>query len=176
MEIVVPDDFRHLFVQSSERPIVKVPDPVLRKTAATVAKFSKKHQLLIDNMLRIMRQANGIGLAAPQLGLLQRVIVISTPDGKPLGLVNPIITVAEGEQIGEEGCLSIPGLYGDVKRAEYVSVDALDRRGREITVELEGMEARVLQHEVDHLEGILFTDKVDPATLHWRNPEVVDEL
>lgn len=176
MEIVVPDDFRYLFVQSAERPIVKVPDPVLRKKAIAVAKFSKKHQLLIDQMLRAMRQANGIGLAAPQLGVLQRVIVIANSEGRSLGLVNPVITAREGEQIGEEGCLSIPGLYGNVVRSEYVLVEALDRRGREITVELEGMDARVLQHEVDHLEGVLFTDKVDPSTLHWRNPEIIEEL
>ena len=77
-----------------------------------------------------------------------------------------------GEQIGEEGCLSIPGLYGDVRRPEYIEVDALDARGREVTFELEGMSARVAMHEIDHLDGILFIDKVDVTTLHWIQPSV----
>lgn len=80
----------------------------------------------------------------------------------------------EGEQIGQEGCLSIPGLYGDVKRAMYIEVDATDRKGRNVTFELEGMPARVVQHEVDHLDGVLFTDKVIVETLHWVDPERSD--
>jgi peptide deformylase len=170
VEIVVPDEFKHLYVQNSERPVVKIPNPCLRKVAAE-AKINKKTDFLINEMMRVMRKASGIGLAAPQLGIGQRVIVIAPMDYKPTALINPVIVKAEGEQIGQEGCLSIPGLYGDVKRANYIEVEALDRKGREITIELEGLPARVVQHEVDHLEGILFIDKVDLATLHWTDPD-----
>ena len=173
MEIVVPDEFKHLFEQSKERPVVKIPNPVLRKVAVE-AKLTKKTDFLINEMMRAMRKANGVGLAAPQLGISQRVIVIAPLDYKPTALINPRIVKMEGEQIGQEGCLSIPGLYGDVKRANFVEVEALDRKGREVTFEMEGMSARVVQHEIDHLEGILFIDKVDVATLHWTNPEADD--
>jgi peptide deformylase len=170
MQIVVPDEFKYLYVTDAEHPIVKVPDPVLRDVAAEVSKISKKTALLIDDMMRIMKRANGVGLAAPQLGILQRVIVVAPLDYKPMALINPVITKLEGEVVGQEGCLSIPGLYGDVKRAEYIEVDCLDRKGREITIELEGMPARIVQHEVDHLDGRLFIDLVDVATLHWSHP------
>ena len=173
VEIVVPEEYKHLFVQSKERPVVKIPDPVLRRIAVE-AKITKKTDFLINEMMRAMRKANGIGLAAPQLGISQRVIVIAPLDYKPTALINPRIVKAEGEQIGQEGCLSIPGLYGDVKRANYVEVEAMDRKGRELTFELEGMPARVVQHEIDHLDGILFIDKVDPATLYWTDPDKMD--
>ncbi|HRI45177.1 MAG TPA: peptide deformylase, partial [Fimbriimonadaceae bacterium] len=89
---------------------------------------------------------------------------------KPLPLINPEIVAQEGSQIGEEGCLSIPGLYGDVERAAWVRVEAYDRKGRPIEIEMEGIAARVVLHEVDHLNGVLFIDKVDEATLHWQHP------
>ena len=170
MEVVVPDVFKHLYVQNDERPVVKIPNPVLRKVADEI-KISKKTDFTINEMMRIMRKAHGIGLAAPQVGLSQRLIVIAPPDYKPTALINPKIIKAEGEQIGQEGCLSIPGLYGDVKRFEYVEVEAIDRKGRELIFELDGLAARVVQHEIDHLDGILFIDKVDLATLHWVDPE-----
>ncbi|MFO0044537.1 MAG: peptide deformylase [Armatimonadota bacterium] len=170
MEGVVPDEFKHLYVQNDERPVVKIPNPVLRKVADEI-KISKKTDFTINEMMRIMRKAHGIGLAAPQVGLSQRLIVIAPPDYKPTALINPKIIKAEGEQIGQEGCLSIPGLYGDVKRFEYVEVEAMDRKGRELIFELDGLAARVVQHEIDHLDGILFIDKVDLATLHWVDPE-----
>ena len=170
MEIVVPPEFAYLYVEDDEHPVVKIPAPVLRQKAAPVGKVNKKTQALIDRMARVMRQANGIGLAAPQIGVLQRVILIAPEGMRPTAILNPVITKAEGEQIGQEGCLSIPGLYGDVTRAQYIEVEALDRRGREVVFELEGMPARVAQHEIDHLEGVLFTDKVDMATLHWMDP------
>ncbi|MEQ1822383.1 MAG: peptide deformylase [Fimbriimonadaceae bacterium] len=175
MEIVVPDEFKYLYVQNAERPVVKIPAPVLRQKAAEVIRVSKKTQLLIDEMMRCMRLANGVGLAAPQLGIAQRVVVIAPVDAKPLALINPVLVKAEGTQIKEEGCLSIPGLYGDVERPSFVEIDALDRRGREITIELEGMPATIAQHELDHLDGILFIDKVDFSTLHWMHPGQVDQ-
>lgn len=170
MQIVVPDEFKYLYVRDAERPVFKVPDPVLRQKAVEVGKITKKTLLLIDDMMRIMKRANGVGLAAPQIGVLQRVVVVAPLDYKPMALINPVIVKEEGEQIGQEGCLSIPGLYGDVKRAAYVEVDCLDRKGREITLELEGMPARIVQHEIDHLDGKLFIDTVDMATLHWAHP------
>ncbi len=90
---------------------------------------------------------------------------------KPVAMINPRIVKAEGEEMGLEGCLSIPGLYGEVMRAAYVEVEALDRKGRELVYELEGMHARVVQHEVDHLDGVLFIDKVAVETLHWSHPD-----
>ena len=170
MEVVVPDEFKHLYVQNDERPVVKIPNPVLRKVADEI-KISKKTDFTINEMMRIMRKAHGIGLAAPQVGLSQRLIVIAPPEYKPTALINPKIIKAEGEQIGQEGCLSIPGLYGDVKRFEYLEVEAMDRKGRELIFELDGLAARVVQHEIDHLDGVLFIDKVDLATLHWVDPE-----
>jgi len=175
MQIVVPDEYRHLYVQNRERPVVKIPAEVLRQVAPDVSKITKKTLLLIDDMMRIMRKANGVGLAAPQVGILQRIIVIHPEGMKPTALINPRIVKAEGEQIGQEGCLSIPGLYGDVKRAASVEVEALDRRGREMVYELEGMPARIAQHEIDHLDGVLFIDKVIAETLHWMHPEAVDD-
>mgnify|MGYP003352877748 CR=1 FL=1 len=175
MQIVVPDEYKHLYVQTKERPVVKIPAPVLRQVATDVNKINKKTILLIDDMLRIMRKSNGIGLAAPQIGILQRVIVIHPEGMRPTALINPKIVKAEGEQTGQEGCLSIPGLYGDVTRANYVEVEALDRKGRELTYELEGMPARIVQHEIDHLDGILFIDKVIAETLHWTNPDGSDD-
>lgn len=171
MEIVVPDEFKYLYITNAARPVIKVPDPVLRKRAEPVVKASKKTQELIDRMIKVMKDSNGVGLAAPQLAILQRIIVMAPLDMKPTALINPRITKLEGEQIGEEGCLSIPGLYGDVKRAALVEVEAEDRKGRHLTYEFEGIHARVVQHEIDHLEGVLFTDKVDFATLHWTHPE-----
>jgi peptide deformylase len=174
MEIVVPDEFKYLYVRNAERPVVKIPDPVLYKVATEVTKLGKKQLLLIDDMIRIMKKANGVGLAAPQIGILQRIIVVA-PDGmKPTSLINPKVIKSEGEYTGQEGCLSIPGLYGDVTRPDYIEVEGYDRKGRAVVFELEGMPAKVVQHEIDHLDGILFIDKVDKATLHWAHPGSVD--
>jgi peptide deformylase len=171
MEVVVPEEFQYLYVRSSERPVVKVPDPILRAVAREVEKVGKQTDKLIEEMIRVMQKANGIGLAAPQVGVSERVIVVATQGMKPMALINPRIVASSGEQIGQEGCLSIPGLYGDVKRAEVVEVEAWDAKGRTYVYEMEGMPARVVQHEIDHLEGVLFLDKVDLATLHWAHPD-----
>lgn len=169
MHIVVPDEYKYLYVHDKDHPVIKIPADVLRQTAREVTKVAKKQQILAENMLKIMRDAHGVGLAAPQIGVLERIIVIS-PQNRPLVLINPVITGKDGEAIGEEGCLSIPGLYGDVVRATHVEVTALDKRGRDVTYEMDGMSARVVQHEIDHLDGVLFIDKVDPASLHWMHP------
>jgi len=171
MEIVIPDEFRYLYRQTPEWPVVKIPDPVLRSVASPVTKVGKKTQELIDEMMRTMNLARGIGLAAPQLGVLQRVVVVAVPDVKPFAMINPRVLKTDGEQIGQEGCLSVPGLYGDVTRALSVKVEAIDRTGKDVVFDLEGIAARVALHEIDHLDGVLFTDKADPATLHWEHPE-----
>ncbi len=171
MQIVVPDEFKYLYEKSAERPVVKIPDPVLRQVAKEVVKMSKKLDKLIDDMIRIMTRANGVGLAAPQVGVLERVIVIAPSGQKPLALINPVVKEVQGSESGQEGCLSIPGLYGDVPRAVSVCVEAYDRKGRPMAYDLEGMPARIVQHEIDHLDGVLFIDKVDIATLHWSHPD-----
>lgn len=175
MQIVIPDEFKYLYSVTPDRPVLKIPSDVLRQKAKTIEKVTKRHQVVADNMVKIMKQAHGVGLAGPQIGFLERMIVIA-PTGKPLILLNPEIKESEGEAIGEEGCLSIPGLYGDVLRAKSVLVTAFDRKGRECEFEMEGMSARVVQHEIDHLDGILFIDKVDPKTLHWMHPYADDEM
>jgi peptide deformylase len=171
MEIVVPEDFQYLYTRDSTKAIVKIPHPVLRQKAAPISKITKKTQDLVDTMLRIMRAANGIGLAAPQLGISQRIIVVAPEGMKPTALINPRVVKSDGSEVGEEGCLSIPGLYGDVTRPATVEVEALDRKGHKISLSLKGMKARVVQHEIDHLDGILFIDKVDAPTLHWMHPD-----
>jgi len=176
MEIVIPDEFKPLFLRNDSRPVYKIPDPVLRQVAQPVEKVGPAVEKLVKRMVKVMQDANGIGLAAPQLGILERVIVIAPSGMKPTALLNPTITESEGEVVGQEGCLSIPGLYGDVIRAARIVVEAWDPQGRAVAYEMEGLPARVVQHEIDHLEGVLFIDKVDLATLHWQDPNADDEV
>ena len=129
MEIVVPDAFKYLYGRP-DSPIVTIPDPALRQRASEVAKIGKPIVQLCDSMVRIMSRANGVGLAAPQIAVAKRVIVVAPEGMKPVAMINPRIVKAEGEEMGLEGCLSIPGLYGEVMRAAYVEVEALDRKGR----------------------------------------------
>lgn len=142
------------------RLIVKDPDPVLREKALTVTKFNANLHKLLDDMAETMYDAPGVGLAAPQVGILKRVIVMDCGEehGGLIELVNPEIVASSGEQIGPEGCLSIPGLQGDVKRPMNVTVRAQDRHGHEIVVEGTELLARCIMHEIDHLNGVLFTD------------------
>jgi peptide deformylase len=139
------------------RLIVKHPDPILREQAKPVTKFNANLHKLLDDMAETMYDANGVGLAAPQIGILKRVVVVDTGEGL-IELVNPEIIAKEGEQFGPEGCLSIPGLTGDVRRALKARVRAQDRHGQPFEVEGEELLARAFQHEVDHLNGVLFID------------------
>ena len=141
------------------RNVVKVGDPVLNKKSRVVEKFDSKLATLIDDMFETMYHAEGVGLAAPQVGMLKRVVVIDVGDG-PIELVNPEITLAEGEQRESEGCLSVPGQYGICVRPAKVQVKAQDRNGKWHVYTGEGLKARCFCHELDHLEGILFTSKV----------------
>ncbi len=170
-EIVVPAEFEYLYAKGPERPVVKIPSPVLRQKAAEIKKIDSKVDQLIDRMFKIMKMANGVGLAATQVGTLQRLFVMAPEGMKPVALINPVIIKSEGSYCGQEGCLSIPGLYGDVTRPDSVIIHAMDRKGRELEYELEGMPAKVAQHELDHLDGILFIDLVDLATVHWSHPD-----
>ena len=139
--------------------IVKIGDPVLRETAKPVPKITPNIIKLLNNMADTMRAAEGVGLAAPQIGISKRVVVIDVGDGL-IELINPEILDMEGEEIDTEGCLSIPGIQGDVKRAAKVQVKALDRTGKTVTYSGTGLLARAFQHEIDHLNGILFVDKM----------------
>lgn len=175
MEIMVPEEFKHLYETSAKRPIIKVPAPVLRQISKPVESNSSELQGFIETMLRSMDMANGIGLAAPQMGRSERIIVIAPSEEPPQVLINPVVTEQKGAVIGQEGCLSIPGLYGDVERAEWITVEGLDRDFNRVQFEATGLAARVVLHEVDHLEGVLFIDKVDLATLHWSHPDEIAE-
>ncbi len=143
--------------------IVKHPHPVLHRRAEAVPRVTESVRALIDDMLETMYAAQGVGLAAPQVGVSQRVIVVDVGEG-PIILVNPEIVYAEGEQVGLEGCLSVPGLVGEVRRAEKVVVRGLNRKGEEVDVTGRGLLARALQHEVDHLNGILYLERVEDAS------------
>lgn len=136
-------------------------DDVLRKECKPVEKMTPRIQTLIDDMFDTMYEANGVGLAAPQVGILKRLVVIDICDGNPLTLINPVITEYDGEQEGDEGCLSLPGLVGTVIRPNHVICKAYDRDMNEITVEGEGLLARAICHELDHLDGILYKDKTE---------------
>lgn len=140
------------------RRIVKVPDLILKKKCRVVDKFDERLHTLLDDMRDTVKSANGAGLAAPQVAVLKRVCVVDTDDGY-FELVNPRIISQEGEQIGVEGCLSVPKKYGEVKRPMIVEVVAQDRFGEEHTYKVSEFTARAFCHEIDHLDGIVYTSK-----------------
>lgn len=144
----------------AKREIVKFGEDVLRKKSRDVTNFDDKLWVLLDDMYETMRQANGVGLAAPQVGILRRVVVIDTGDGK-IELVNPVIKSMKGKQHEMEGCLSYPGEFGYVVRPAKVVVEAKNRYGKDITIEGTELLAIALCHEIDHLSGVLFIDKAD---------------
>lgn len=141
------------------RSIREIGDELLRKKSKKVEKIDDRLQVLLDDMLETMYESNGVGLAAPQIGILKRVVVIDIGEG-PVFLINPEIIKTEGSYIDEEGCLSIPGEQGEVERPYEVTVKALDRNGNEVVIEGEELMARALCHEIDHLNGVLFVDKI----------------
>lgn len=136
-------------------------DPALRKKSREVTEITRRTLTLLDDMLETMRRADGCGLAAPQVGVLRRIVVIEVTPGEVLELINPKIISQSGEMTGIEGCLSVPGKQGIVKRPSYVRVEALDRNGVIQTYEGTELLARCLCHEIDHLDGILYTDKAE---------------
>lgn len=144
------------------RVIVKNPDPILREKAIEVKNINQNVIKLLDDMIETMYDAEGVGLAAPQVGVSKRVAVIDVGDENGvIELINPVIISKSGEQLGPEGCLSFPGLVGDVRRAQTCRVRALNRHGEEFELEGEGLLARAIQHEIDHLNGVLFVDFVE---------------
>ena len=148
--------------------IITVDSPkagVLRRRARAVGRVTPQVQRLVDGMIETMHEASGVGLAAPQVGVSKRIIVAEVNERLHV-LIDPKIVKHEGEELGTEGCLSIPGVIGEVPRAVRVIVKGKNRKGRGITLDAGGMLARVLQHEVDHLDGILFLDRVvDKSTI-----------
>ncbi len=171
------------------REIITVPHPTLKRKAREVTQFDDKLQTLIDDMVETMRAAPGVGLAAPQVNVPERVIVVEyyeneedlddQPEDAPeppkrlYVVVNPEITRASAEmEEGPEGCLSIPGLMGDVDRHYAITVKGKNRYGQPLTLKLKGWTARIFQHEIDHLNGILFTDR---ATKIWKPKEAVED-
>ena len=179
------------------RTIVTLPEPVLRRKARPVIKFDKDLQTLIEDMVDTMRAAPGVGLAAPQVGISERVIVVEyaeppTPTPLPRGegqgvregeepkevkpklyvMVNPeILKTSQETVLGVEGCLSIPNLVGEVERHAMVQIKGLNRHGKPVKVKADGWLARIFQHEIDHLNGVLFTDR---ATRVWQPPQEVE--
>ena len=148
------------------RKVITVPNATLRKKATKVTTFDKNLKKLIDDMVETMRDAPGVGLAAPQIGILEQVIVIEFGDEedeevppKLYAVVNPeIIRASEEKVVGVEGCLSVPGIVGDVERSLSIVVKGQNRNGKKVKYKLSGWVARIFQHEIDHLSGILFTD------------------
>ena len=142
------------------RNILTDKDPALHKVCRPVEKFDKRLHKLLDDMVETMLDANGVGLAAPQVGILRRVVVVDTGEGI-LELVNPTLIETDGEQVGAEGCLSVPGKYGLVKRPYYAKVRAQDRNGDWFEAEGEELIGRCFCHELDHLDGIVYTEVME---------------
>lgn len=143
------------------RNIREVGDKVLNKVAKEIKEVDKKLLILIEDMLDTMYDANGVGLAAPQVGILKRLVVIDVSEegNEPIILINPVIIERSGEQIGDEGCLSVPGKVGTVSRPDYVKVKAYNEKMEEYTIEGTGLLARAFCHEIDHLDGKLYVDQ-----------------
>lgn len=139
-------------------PIREIGDPVLRSRSKEVENITEQTEELIENMIDSMEAAEGIGLAAPQIGILQRVIVVKIEDDLKI-TINPVLIKEKGEAMAEEGCLSVPDQRGLVKRPEEITIEGLNEKGEKVKYELEGLKARAFLHEIDHLNGILFVDK-----------------
>ena len=148
----------------SQLTILEYPDPRLRTKAQPVAVFDAALQTLIDAMFETMYAAPGIGLAATQVNVHKQLLILDVSEEKnrPLVLINPKIAAVEGSQVYQEGCLSVPGIYADVERADRITVEALDRHGQPLAFEAEGLLAVCIQHEMDHLIGKLFVDYLSP--------------
>ena len=154
------------------REIRKKGDPCLEKVCHPVTEFNERLHLRLDDMRETLEESGGVGLAAPQVGILRRVCIVEDSEGEIIELVNPEIIERDGEQEGGEGCLSLPERYGVVKRPNHVKVRAQDRNGNTFEVEGTGLTARCFCHEIDHLDGVLFTDR---AT-HMYTDEEMEEL
>ena len=151
-------------------------DEILKKKSREVEEINEKIQILIDDMIETMHKYNGVGLAAVQVGILKRIIVIDLYDGSgPIAMINPVILKTKGEVEVEEGCLSFPNKFAKVKRPEQVTADFLDREGNTIRVKAKDLLAQAICHEVDHLNGEVFVEKMIPGTLEYIEPEEQQE-
>ena len=156
------------------RKIITLPDPILRRKSRTVTRFDTELQTLVEDMIETLREAPGVGLAAPQVGIPDRLIVVEYPQDdeqenapkKLFVVANPEIKAMSSEtELGIEGCLSIPGLHGEVERALSVTVKGLNRHGKPVRIKANGWMARIFQHEIDHVNGVVFTDRAQKV---WR--------
>ena len=138
------------------------PDDILRKKAVPVKKIGKEEKALAYDMIETMRCSQGVGLAAPQVGIGKRIIVVEDVDNNrsPLVLINPVIVRKKGRSRFCEGCLSVPGMTSDVVRPEFISMEAVTLEGKDIKIDAKGLLARIIQHEIDHLDGVLFIDRI----------------
>lgn len=156
------------------RKIVEIGDDKLRKVCKPVEKFDKRLKALLDDMADTMYKAEGVGLAGPQVGILRRVAVIDVGDGL-FKMVNPVIVETEGEQTGLEGCLSVPGRRGEVTRPNIVTVQYQDENGEPVTLRADEFFARAICHELDHLDGILYIDKMDREISDEEYEQMIEE-
>ena len=158
-------------------PICRFPDDkVLKQKAKKVSRIDASIQSLINNMIETMQAANGVGLAAPQVGVPLRLIVVQMPGEEPRAVINPEITKRTGEQEVTEGCLSVPGYYGEIKRASAVTLKGKDLNGRPIKIKAAGLLAEALEHETDHLNGTLYIDHIqDKGSLHKIQADATSE-
>ena len=147
-------------------------EEALRKHSRPVTVFNERIHKMLDDMIETLKESGGVGLAAPQVGILRRMVVIEREDGSILELINPEIIATEGEQTGPEGCLSLPGVWGEVTRPMTVTVRAVDRNGEPFEETASGLIGRCSMHECEHLDGILFTDRAD----HIMTQEELDAL
>ncbi|MEK7214726.1 MAG: peptide deformylase [Chloroflexota bacterium] len=153
----------------AQREILLADNPVLRQKAKKIRIIDAGVQRLIDDMVETMDLAHGVGLAAPQVGESVRVLVIRIPESEPMALINPQVVKRSGERILEEGCLSIPGWRGEVKRSVTVLVKALNQHGREIRIKAtDDLLAQALEHEIDHLDGVLYIDRLTAPDRMWK--------
>jgi len=152
--------------------IQHLPAPVLRRKAKRVPKIDRSIQRLIDDMVETMQQVNGAGLAAPQVGVSLRVIVLQMPGGEPIAIVNPEIVKRVGEREVSEACLSVPGYGGEIKRAVSVTVKGLDRQGKAIRIKATDLMAQALEHELDHLNGILYINHIESPDKLYKAEDV----
>ncbi len=148
----------------------------LRKRSRPVTVFNERLHKMIDDMVETLKDSGGVGLAAPQVGILRRIVVIEREDGTILELVNPEVIATEGEQDGLEGCLSLPGVWGEVKRPMTVTVQALDRNGNPFTETASGLIGRCFVHECEHLDGILFVDRADRILTEEELEQMEEEM
>ena len=150
----------------SRLKIVHYPDPVLLKVGKPIEQFGDEFRSVVDEMYKVMEKAGGVGLAAPQVGISKRFFVMDVPEDEGgrqrHAIVNPTVLRVEGEQVGDEGCLSFPGLYQKVKRDMRVIVSGQDETGEDIELDLNGLAARCVLHETDHCDGIVFLDRMTP--------------